>query len=150
MSRPIPRQKSPIQSAQHSAANGRANSSQTHDVLIENEPVSVDDDTDETTEPAEDGYAAEPSLVPAVDELAAPDVFALDELLEEFPDPQANPLVPSDIALSLQSVDLDESAAPEALATRSDRSSLAEARAAAQAVDAGLANLDDPVRMYLR
>jgi RNA polymerase primary sigma factor len=70
-------------------------------------------------------------------------------LLDAFPDPQANPLVPADIELSLQAVDLDESAAPEALVRRSDRSAIADARAA-QAIDAGLANLDDPVRMYLR
>ena len=150
MSRPIPREKSPIESAPHGVANGRPNASQIHDAMIEDDLINQDDEADEGTESAEDGYATEPSLVPAVDDLAAPDVFALDELLEEFPDPQANPLVPADIALSLQSVDLDESAAPEALVTRSDRASLAEARAAAQAIDAGLANLDDPVRMYLR
>jgi RNA polymerase primary sigma factor len=150
MSRPIPREKSPIEAVPHGAANGRSNPAKIQDAVIEDDLISGEDDADEATESAEDEFAAEPSLVPAVDELAAPDVFALDELLEEFPDPQANPLVPADIALSLQSVDLDESAAPEALATRSDRSSIAEARAAAQAVDAGLANLDDPVRMYLR
>ncbi|MFN8676430.1 MAG: RNA polymerase sigma factor RpoD [Thermomicrobiales bacterium] len=150
MSRPIPREKSPIETAPHGAANGRLDPSLIHEVLIEDDLISEDEETDEAAESAEDEYAAEPSLVPAVDELAAPDVFALDELLEEFPDPQANPLVPPDIALSLQSVDLDESAAPEVLVTRSDRAALAEARAAAQAVDAGLANLDDPVRMYLR
>jgi RNA polymerase primary sigma factor len=150
MSRPIPREKSPIETAPPRAVNGRSNPAQIRDALIEDDLISEDEEADEATESTEDGYAAEPSLVPAVDDLAAPDVFALNELLEEFPDPQANPLVPADIALSLQSVDLDESAAPEALVTRSDRSAVAEARAAAQAVDAGLANLDDPVRMYLR
>jgi RNA polymerase primary sigma factor len=150
MSRPIPREKSPTETVRHGAVNGRSNPALIRDALIEDDVIGGDEEADETTESTEDGYAAEPSLVPAVDDLAAPDVFALDELLEEFPDPQANPLVPADIALSLQSVDLDESAAPEALVRRSDRSSVAEARAAAQAIYAGLANLDDPVRMYLR
>jgi RNA polymerase primary sigma factor len=150
MSRPIPREKSPIETAPLGAANGRPNPAQLRDALIEEDLISEEEEADENADSAEDEFSVEPSLVPAVDELAAPDVFALDELLEEFPDPQANPLVPPDIALSLQSVDLDESAAPEALVRRSDRASLAEARAAAQAADAGLANLDDPVRMYLR
>ena len=150
MSRPIPREKSPTQAGPQGAANGRSNPAKVRDAVIEDDRIGSDEETDEATEAAEDEYAAEPSLVPAVDDLTAPDVFALDELLEEFPDPQANPLVPPDIALSLQSIDLDESAAPEVPVTRSDRSAVAEARAAAQAIDAGLANLDDPVRMYLR
>jgi RNA polymerase primary sigma factor len=146
MSRPIPREKTPIETATASrgATNGRVNPAEINSVLIEDELIGEEEEADEVTEPAE------PSLVPAVDDLAAPDVFALDELLDAFPDPQANPLVPADIALSLDAVDLDESAAPEALVRRSDRAAIAEARAAAQAIDAGLANLDDPVRMYLR
>ena len=152
MSRPIPREKTPNETvtAPHTAANGRPNSEEIRDVLIEADVSTDEDEADDLNDSVEAEYSAEPTLVPAVDDLAAPDVFALDELLEEFPDPQANPLVPADIALSLQSVDLDESAAPEALVRRIDRSSVVDARAAAQAVDAGLANLDDPVRMYLR
>ena len=152
MSRPIPREKTPNDTvtAPHTAANGRPNSEEIRDVLIEADVSTDEDEADDLNDSAEAEYSAEPTMVPAVDDLAAPDVFALDELLEEFPDPQANPLVPADIALSLQSVDLDESAAPEALVRRIDRSSVVDARAAAQAVDAGLANLDDPVRMYLR
>ena len=146
MSRPIPREGSVTETVAtpRGGVNGRANQARIDGVLIEDEIIGDEEEADEMIE------SAEPSLVPAVDELAAPDVFALDELLEEFPDPQANPLVPADIALALQSVDLDESAAPEALVTRIERSSVVDSRAAAQAVDAGLANLDDPVRMYLR
>ncbi len=152
MSRPIPQEKTSIEKARapRGAANGRPDSDDVDDVLVEDDVINEEEEADEVTESADAAYSGEPSLVPAVDDLAAPDVFALDELLEEFPDPQANPLVSADIALSLQSVDLDESAAPEALVRRSDRAAIAEARAAAQAIDAGLASLDDPVRMYLR
>ena len=147
MSRPIPREKSAIDKAAtpRGAVNGRANQAEINGVLLEDELIGEEEEADEVNE------SADPSLVPAVDDLVAPDVFALDELLEEFPDPQSNPLVPPDIALSLQSVDLDESAAPEALVRRSERSSVVDARSAAtQAIDNGLTNLDDPVRMYLR
>jgi RNA polymerase primary sigma factor len=132
------------------AANGRATSTELTGVLIEDDVNSEEEEADDASE-TENAFSAEPSLVPAVDELAAPDVFALDELLEAFPDPQGSPLVPADIALSLQSVDLDESTASEAMVTRIERSSVVDARAAAnQAIDAGLTNIDDPVRMYLR
>jgi RNA polymerase primary sigma factor len=146
MSRPIPREKSAVDTATapRGRSNGRLSAAEISGVLVEDELI-TEEEADEATD------SAEPTLVPAVDDLASPDVFALDELLEEFPDPQANPLVPPDVALSMQSVDLDESAAPEAMATRINRSAVADARAAAaQAADAGLANLDDPVRMYLR
>src|SRR5688572_7402404 len=77
MSRPIPREKSPIETGPPGAANGRSHPAQIRDALIEDDLISEDEEADEATESAEDGYAAEPSLVPAVDDLAAPDVFAL-------------------------------------------------------------------------
>ena len=80
------------------------------------------------------------------------DVFALDELLEEFPEPPADLLRQvADPSLSYDGLGLDGSTAADQLAHDDDqRRAVVEARAAAQAHDPGSASLDDPVRMYLR
>src|SRR5215217_3990109 len=80
------------------------------------------------------------------------DVFALDELLEEFPEPPADLLRQvADPSLSYDGLGLDGSTAADQLAHDDDqRRAVVEARGAAQVHDPGSANLDDPVRMYLR
>src|SRR5215218_2093815 len=80
------------------------------------------------------------------------DVFALDELLEDFPEPPTDVLRQvADPSLSYDGIGLDGSTAADQLARNDDRrSAIAESRGPAQAHDPGSANLDDPVRMYLR
>jgi RNA polymerase primary sigma factor len=80
------------------------------------------------------------------------DVFALDELLEEFPEPPADLLRQvADPSLSYDGLGLDGSTAADQLAHDDDqRRAVAEARGAGQAHDPGSTSLDDPVRMYLR
>jgi RNA polymerase primary sigma factor len=80
------------------------------------------------------------------------DVFALDELLEEFPEPPADLLRQvADPSLSYDGLGLDGSTAADQLAHDDDqRRSVAETRGSAQAHDPGSTSLDDPVRMYLR
>jgi RNA polymerase primary sigma factor len=82
---------------------------------------------------------------------AAVDVFALDELLEEFPDPPEDVLasVP-DRRLGFEEFGLDVSPRSVPAEATTDGGRLAEQRAAAAAQDLGSASLDDPVRMYLR
>ncbi len=95
--------------------------------------------------------AADADLV-EVENSAATDVFTLDDLLEDFPDPPADVLSPTgEVALALEDLGLDEAASAEALAEQAERAAATiEARSASQAQDTGTANLDDPVRMYLR
>src|SRR5215218_9702503 len=80
------------------------------------------------------------------------DAFALDELLEEFPEQPADLLRQvADPSLSYDGLGLDGSTAADQLAHDDDqRRAVVEARGAAQVHDPGSANLDDPVRMYLR
>ena len=80
------------------------------------------------------------------------DVFALDELLEDFPEPPTDVLRQvADPSLSYDGIGLDGSTAADQLARNDDRrSAIAESRGPSQAHDPGSANLDDPVRMYLR
>src|SRR5215210_7923148 len=80
------------------------------------------------------------------------DAFALDELLEDFPEPPADVLRQvADPSLSYDGIGLDGSTAADQLARNDDRrSAIVESRGTAQAHDPGSANLDDPVRMYLR
>src|SRR5829696_3501275 len=80
------------------------------------------------------------------------DVFALDELLEDFPEPPTDVLRQvADPSLSYDGIGLDGSTAADQLARNDDRrSAIADSRGPAQAHDPGSANLDDPVRMYLR
>jgi RNA polymerase primary sigma factor len=79
------------------------------------------------------------------------DVFALDELLEEFPEPPADLLRQvADPSLSYDGLGLDGSTAADQLAHDDDQRRAVEARGAAQAHEPGSTSLDDPVRMYLR
>src|SRR5215216_2603066 len=80
------------------------------------------------------------------------DVFALDELLEDFPEPPTDVLRQvADPSLSYDGLGLDGSTAADHLARDDEqRSTLVETRGAAQAHDPGSASIDDPVRMYLR
>src|SRR5215203_384904 len=80
------------------------------------------------------------------------DVFALDELLEEFPEPPADLLRQvADPSLNYDGLGLDGSTAADQLAHDDDRRrAVVEARGATQTQDPGSTSLDDPVRMYLR
>src|SRR5829696_5571447 len=80
------------------------------------------------------------------------DIFALDELLEDFPEPPADVLRQvADPSLSYDGLGLDGSTAADHLARDDEQpSTLVETRGAAQAHDPGSASIDDPVRMYLR
>jgi RNA polymerase primary sigma factor len=120
-----------------------------------------DDDPDEITESPTIG--ANGSLGDSGSDLSASevglsvpvsttgDVFALDELLEEFPEPPAELLRQvADPSLSYDGLGLDGSTAADQLAHDDDRRrAVVEARGA-QAHDPGSASLEDPVRMYLR
>ena len=80
------------------------------------------------------------------------DVFALDELLEDFPEPPADVMRQvADPSLSYDGLGLDGSTAADQLVhDDGQRSAIVEARGVAQAQDPGSASIDDPVRMYLR
>ena len=80
------------------------------------------------------------------------DVFALDELLEDFPEPPGDLLRQvADPSLSYDGLGLDGSTAADQLAHDDDRRrAVVEARGYAQTQDPGSTSLDDPVRMYLR
>src|SRR5215216_6273054 len=80
------------------------------------------------------------------------DIFALDELLEDFPEPPADVLRQvADPSLNYDGLGLDDSTAADQLARDDEqRSAIAESRGTAPAQDSGSASLDDPVRMYLR
>jgi hypothetical protein len=82
----------------------------------------------------------------------AGEIFALDELLEEFPEPPADLLRQvADPSLSYDGLGLDGSTAADQLARDDEqRGAVVEARGATQAHDPGSTSLDDPVRMYLR
>ena len=124
--------------------------------------TTADESADEATEATEIG--ANGSLADSVRELLPPeaglsvpvpttgDAFALDELLEEFPEPPADLLRQvADPSLSYDGLGLDGATAADQLAHDDDqRRAVVEARGAAQTHDPGSANLDDPVRMYLR
>ena len=74
--------------------------------------------------------------------------FALDDLLEEFPEPPAELLQQEEAAgLELDVFGLEVAAEDDALLPPAPRASGARAAVAA---DTSLAGLDDPVRMYLR
>src|SRR5688500_10347334 len=80
------------------------------------------------------------------------DVFALDELLEDFPEPPADVMRQvADPSLNYDGLGLDGSTAADQLARDDEQGrGISEARSTAQAQDFGTASLDDPVRMYLR
>src|SRR5215210_9065712 len=80
------------------------------------------------------------------------DIFALDELLEDFPEPPADVMRQvADPSLSYDGLSLDGSTAADHLARDDEqRGAVVERRGGAQAHDVGSASTDDPVRMYLR
>jgi RNA polymerase primary sigma factor len=113
----------------------------------------------EATAVGANGSFEEPVIDPATSDVGLPvavatngDVFALDELLEDFPEPPADVLRQvADPSLSYDGLGLDGSTAADQLARDDEqRSAIAESRSAAQAQDSGSTSLDDPVRMYLR
>jgi RNA polymerase primary sigma factor len=130
--------------------------------LTGDEPTATEDDISdspiEATAFGANGSFGEPEsdLPPSEPDLPVPvptngDVFALDELLEDFPEPPADVLRQvADPSLSYDGLGLDGSTAADQLAHDGPRSAIVEARSAAQAQDSGSASLDDPVRMYLR
>src|SRR5918993_918326 len=80
------------------------------------------------------------------------DVFALDELLEDFPEPPTDVMrQAADPSLSYDGLGLDGSTAADQLVHDDrERRAIVEARGATQAQDPSSASIDDPVRMYLR
>jgi RNA polymerase primary sigma factor len=113
----------------------------------------------EATAVGANGSFEEPVIDPSTSDVGLPvavatngDVFALDELLEDFPEPPADVLRQvANPSLSYDGLGLDGSTAADQLARDDEqRSTIAESRSAAQAQDSGSTSLDDPVRMYLR
>ncbi len=84
--------------------------------------------------------------------LAAGEVFALDELLEDFSDPPADVLRQvGDPPLGFEDLALDGTTAAEHLVRESEQRVVAiDARSSTQTADSPSTGLDDPVRMYLR
>ena len=82
----------------------------------------------------------------------AGDVFALDELLEDFSDPPADVLRQvGDPPLGFDVLTLDGQAAAEHLVREGEqRVATADTRSTTQTPESGSTGLDDPVRMYLR
>ena len=109
----------------------------------------------ESPDPSSGSAALTPngSLPAAIGDETAPaddDVFALDDILEEFPEPPVELLRQAeDAGLGLDDLELEPVVGEDALASPEIRAAVAvEARAVATP-DTG-ASLDDPVRMYLR
>jgi RNA polymerase primary sigma factor len=84
--------------------------------------------------------------------LAAGEVFALDELLEDFSDPPADVLRQvGDPPLGFDDLALDGSTAAEHLVRDGEQPVTAvDPRSSTQTPESGSTSLDDPVRMYLR
>jgi RNA polymerase primary sigma factor len=131
--------------------------------LTGDHPTETEDDIadspTEATAIAGNGSLRESESDPPTSEVGLPvalptngDVFALDELLEDFPEPPADVLRQvADPSLSYDGLGLDDSTAADQLARDDERrSAIAESRGTAPAQDSGSASLDDPVRMYLR
>src|SRR5215210_5618704 len=131
--------------------------------LTGDQPTATEDDIavspTEATLMGADGSLEERESESPTSELGLPvagptngDVFALDELLEDFPEPPADVLRQvADPSLSYDGLGLDGSTAADQLARDDERRSVAvETRGAAQTHDLGSTSLDDPVRMYLR
>ena len=102
------------------------------------EPVALIPTANGTEERATEGASTLPA--PAAEEL-----FALEDILEEFPEP------PVELALALEGVALEpESAAGLLVSDGPHLPTRAETRAALPTTESTSASLDDPVRMYLR
>ena len=99
-------------------------------------------------DPKDDG----PHAVSGELTLAASEVFALDELLEDFSDPPADVLRQvGDPPLGFEDLTLDGATAAEHLVREGEqRVAAVDPRSSTQTPDSGSTGLDDPVRMYLR
>jgi RNA polymerase primary sigma factor len=157
---PDPRRKGQVELLAADLADGARESilPLTGDHPTETEDDIVDSPT-EVTAIAANGSLRESESDPPTSEIGLPvavptngDVFALDELLEDFPEPPADVLRQvADPSLSYDGLGLDDSTAADQLARDDEqRSAIAESRGTAPAQDSGSASLDDPVRMYLR
>jgi RNA polymerase primary sigma factor len=131
--------------------------------LSGDQPTATEDDIPdspvEATPIGANGSLGEPESVLAASDSGLPvpipangEVFALDELLEDFPEPPADVLRQvADPSLSYDGLSLDGSTAADQLARDDEqREVIVGARGTAQVQDLGSASLDDPVRMYLR
>jgi RNA polymerase primary sigma factor len=131
--------------------------------LTGDQPTATEDDIPdsliEETAIGANGSLAEPESDLSTSEIGLPvpvptngEVFALDELLEDFPEPPADVLrQAADPSLSYDGLGFDGSTAADQLVRDDEqRGAIVETRGAAQVQDAGSASLDDPVRMYLR
>jgi RNA polymerase primary sigma factor len=157
---PDPRRKGQVELLPADLADGAGESilPLTGDHPTETEDDIADSPT-EVTAIAANGSLRESESDPPTSEVGLPvavptngDVFALDELLEDFPEPPADVLRQvADPSLSYDGLGLDDSTAADQLARDDERrSAIAESRGTAPAQDSGSASLDDPVRMYLR
>ena len=157
---PDPRRKGQVELLPADLADGARESilPLTGDHPTETEDDIADSPT-EATAIAGNGSLRESESDPPTSEVGLPvalptngDVFALDELLEDFPEPPADVLRQvADPSLSYDGLGLDDSTAADQLARDDERrSAIAESRGTAPAQDSGSASLDDPVRMYLR
>ena len=157
---PDPRRKGQVELLPADLADGAGESilPLTGDHPTETEDDIADSPT-EATAIAGNGSLRESESDPPTSEVGLPvalptngDVFALDELLEDFPEPPADVLRQvADPSLSYDGLGLDDSTAADQLARDDEqRSAIAESRGTAPAQDSGSASLDDPVRMYLR
>jgi RNA polymerase primary sigma factor len=157
---PDPRRKGQVELLPADLADGARESilPLTGDHPAETEDDIADSPT-EVTAIAANGSLRESESDPPTSEVGLPvavptngDVFALDELLEDFPEPPADVLRQvADPSLSYDGLGLDDSTAADQLARDDEqRSAIAESRGTAPAQDSGSASLDDPVRMYLR
>jgi RNA polymerase primary sigma factor len=124
---------------------------------VADDPEAVADDEELDLQP-ELSVGLNGSLVPAESpslELEPPssnDVFLLDDLLEDFPDPVDDTLgAVAEVATSFGDLSLDDGSAATVLADRVDQApAVVDLRGAAQVAETSTAGLDDPVRMYLR
>jgi RNA polymerase primary sigma factor len=126
---------------------------------VEHMELSIDPDLEDLENlPVAGAVALNGSLVTAEsspvdgDVPSANGIFTLDELLDDFPDPVGDGLVPiADSPVSFDELRLDVPAAAETLAESSEQAVPAvDARIVSQTVETSSASLDDPVRMYLR
>jgi RNA polymerase primary sigma factor len=157
---PDPRRKGPVELL---AADLTEEVHQPIRKLMGDQPTAAEDDIAdsslEATAISANGSLGEPEgdLSPSEVGLPVPvpangDVFALDELLEDFPEPPADVMRQvADPSLSYDGLGLDGSTAADQLARDDEQGRvIAEARSTAQGQDFSSASLDDPVRMYLR
>ena len=115
------------------------------DMVTDVDGTVLDGQSNQVSQSANGKVGGTSDLTPAVAVPAPEEMFALEDILEEFPDP------PMEIPVSFEDAALDDQTAAERLVEENNGlQAAAEVRAATQAADVGGASLDDPVRMYLR